>query len=214
MRTRTTLEKAGGREIALSSLLAVAGAAVLGDAPRGDQMLGDAISSPRRRLRGISTSRPRRRRDSSTEPFRTRRGADGQCRAVGDRPGDADAPVAADARAVRLLAAAAGLVGSPRGLARGVALLICRRLFAVCPPADGIGKALANALERDPDVARHVSRQKRFFYELRSPRRARVEGLVVAADDDAPESLVAALKADVARPSGILVLALLRPSRG
>ena len=76
--------------------------------------------------------------------------------------------------------AAAGLGPRPRGLAaglvRGVAVLLSKRLFREFPPSetDVAGRALAHALERDPDVARLVKRQGRFFHDLRAMSAASV----------------------------------------
>jgi tRNA G18 (ribose-2'-O)-methylase SpoU len=129
------VERAGGREIALGSLMAVAGAALIDGA---DDSIADA------------------------------------------------------ARARRLLGLACGLVGSPRGLVRGVAVLLSKRLFREFPPSetDVTGRALAHALERDPDVARLVKRQGRFFHDLRSADKC---SLIHSAE----ASLVAGLKSDL-----------------
>ena len=102
-------------------------------------------------------------------------------------------PDGADAaRARRLLGLACGLVGSPRGLVRGVAVLLSKRLFREFPPSetDVTGRALAHALERDPDVARLVKRQGRFFHDLRSADKC---SLIHSAE----ASLVAGLKSDL-----------------
>jgi len=129
------IERAGGREIALGSLLAVAGAALI---------------------------------DS------------------------ADDSIADQTRAKRLLGLACGLVGSPRGLVRGVAVLLSKRLFREFPPieTDVTGRALAHALARDPDVARLVKRQGRFFHDLRSADKCSLK-------HSANASLVAGLKSDL-----------------
>ena len=129
------IERAGGREIALGSLLAVAGAALI---------------------------------DS------------------------ADDSIADHKRAKRLLGLACGLVGSPRGLVRGVAVLLSKRLFREFPPiaTDVTGRALAHALARDPDVARLVKRQGRFFHDLRSADKCSLK-------HSANASLVAGLKSDL-----------------
>ena len=83
-------------------------------------------------------------------------------------------------------------MGSPRGLVRGVAVLLSKRLFREFPPSetDVTGRALAHALERDPDVARLVKRQGRFFHDLRSADKC---SLIHSAE----ASLVAGLKSDL-----------------
>lgn len=111
--------------------------------------------------------------------------------------------------APRLLRAALALQGSTRGLVRGIAQLL---IFALCPQ-DQIPKDLAPddaayiastiaALKSDPDVVRHVNRQRRFFWELRSPRLCTVQGILetgTANDGDvSAESIVTEFKKRIA----------------
>ncbi|KAJ8602552.1 hypothetical protein CTAYLR_008341, partial [Chrysophaeum taylorii] len=113
--------------------------------------------------------------------------------------------------APQLLRAALAFQGSTRGLVRGIAQLL---VLALCPggrapdPPDDASYVAATvaALKRDPDVARHVERQRRFFWTLRAPALCTVRGMIEAGTpvegDVVGESIVATFKkriADTAR---------------
>lgn len=111
--------------------------------------------------------------------------------------------------APKLLRLALALQGSTRGLVRGIAQLL---VFALCPQHDPprdlvpddsayIAATIA-ALKCDPDVARHVERQRRFFWELRSPKLCTLRGIldtgIVEDGDVMAESIVTKFKKCIA----------------
>ena len=128
------VERAGGREIALGSLMAVAGAALIDGRRRLDRGRGARAAAPGR-------------------------------------------PAASSAR---------------RAVWSGRRRALSKRLFREFPPAsDGHDRTGPRArIERDPDVARLVKRQGRFFHDLRSADKC---SLIHSAE----ASLVAGLKSDL-----------------
>lgn len=155
----------GGRELALASLLAVAGHVIV-------EYDEDAIST-----------------DAMVEKV-----------AVDSNVQKTFAP--------KLLQMALALQGSTRGLVRGMSQLL---ILALCPnqlaprdmtPEDAvyINSTIAS-LNRDPDVVRHAQRQRRFFWQLRSPRRCTVRGMldygVMEGGDVTAESIVTQFKTQI-----------------
>ena len=55
-------------------------------------------------------------------------------------------------------------------------LVVAVPLLERFPPTDACGAALARTLRTDADVTKYLRRQRRFFGELRSPRRCTVAG--------------------------------------
>ena len=131
-------------------------------------------------------------------------------------PGDGDdgvwGPVAPAAVAFRpeLLRLAAGLVGSSRGLVRGVAQLLVARLTedVDLDACDGFLAVLVRALRVDPDLRRNLERQSKFFSKLRSPALCTVEGMLASGaheyGDVVPASVVCALRDEFDRANAEL----------
>ncbi|KAH8045843.1 hypothetical protein JL722_13999 [Aureococcus anophagefferens] len=109
-----------------------------------------------------------------------------------------------------LLRLAAGLVGSSRGLVRGVAQLLVARLTedVDLDACDGFLAVLVRALRVDPDLRRNLERQSKFFSKLRSPALCTVEGMLASGaheyGDVVPASVVCALRDEFDRANAEL----------